>query len=266
MFSVYNFSDPVEMLHGFINDRKISVRQWSKKMGFHSPKILNDILTRKVRLKSKYVDFVLKGLDLDRSEHMYFRGMVQFSNSRDENERKLNLMLLKELLPSHSKDVVRSEDHEIFSHWVYMVVLTLAGIKSFDLKSENVTAILKEEVPKERVDEAIQYLLAKGFLRQDGGRVVASQFAVTTKTDVKHPTVKKYYSQVFQLAAKAIETSPEERSIQCFAVRLKEADVPVVKEMIRQLRHKISSMASDEADLVHQVNLCSFPLTKKMEL
>jgi uncharacterized protein (TIGR02147 family) len=271
MISVYNYMDPIDFITDYIrfeknNNTHFSIRKLSKSLELNSTAPLLDVLKRKKPLKGKVLQGLLQQLPIDKSELMYFQAINERSLAKSEEKVTMYDLLLNELRPHFSKDEVYicKRELDLFSHWIYMAILSLSRIPGFSLHSKNIQNKLKEKLDIGLINDSISKLVEGGLLLEDEqGQLKRVYSSHSTKTDFKSKDVDKYYEMVSDLAVKAISQPLEEREFQCFSMAIDQKNIKLAKEIIRKTRRQLANLASEGSpDSVYQVNLMMFSLTE----
>lgn len=269
--SIFNYTDFLSFIQSHYNHRKevdknFSLRTWAKEMELSSVSPLKEIINGRRKVKSKYADFLLKGLQLNEFEEIFFHTLIKLENCRDEAERKMFLTLLKDLTPTEILSRKESDNQDIFSHWVYMAVLSMSKLKDFKLTEENICKTLKGDVDEEFIKLVLYKLINEGLLiKDDQGNLIKKYDVTTMKNDIKYKSVENYFHQVFDLAKNEISSPIDQREFQCFSMPIKAENIEIAKKMIRDFRYKLSLLGEENADEVFQMNMQFFPLTQHLD-
>ncbi len=269
MLSIYNYKEPVSYIQDFIqlkkqSDNNFSIKKWSEELGFTSPAVLIEILKGKKNLRPSIVKNIIDKIGLDKSEYMYFMSMVGKSKSTTDLEEMLYDLFMNELTPStkESFSSKRFSDGVFFSHWIFTTILSLAELKNFKMNALNIQISLREELPIELIQSALDYMTVKGLIRINKDETATLVYdLISTENDKKHQHVENYYKQVADLSKKAIHIPLDQREFQSFSIVLNKDQLPLAKEIIRQCRNKLTQLHSSEGETVYQSNLNLFPLT-----
>ena len=271
MLSIYNFEDPIKYISSFITKKKesdsdFSLRKFTTSVGLKSPAPLIDVLSGKKKLKDKLANIIVEGLEIDASEKMYFEAILAKSQTYSEEKMKMYDLIMQELSPRKEKEFnsFKTSELDIFSHWIYMAILSLSELDDFDLTVKNIKMKLVEKVESEKIEKALFELFSHGLLvTNSDGKIQKKYLRNTTKSDISHKSAKTYYSLVCDLAKKAIDTPLKLREFSTFSMPLNKKDIPLAKEIIRKCRNNLSKLSEKEGkDEVYQVNLMMFPLSE----
>jgi uncharacterized protein (TIGR02147 family) len=271
MQSVYGFTDPVDFISAYLNHRKslnpdFSIRKYSNSLNLSSSAQLIDVLQKKKKLKDKLAKLITAEMNIDPSEKMYFEAMLGKSQTDSSEKKKLFDLIMRELSPVQDKGSFSkcyANDLDIFSHWVYMAILSLSEIPNFKMSVSNIKKRLKYDLDEFKIESALAKLLKEDFLYIDDNNFVKKRYSrTTTKSDCKNDSAHKYYEIVCELAKKAISVDVEYREYNTFSFPISENDIPLAKEIIRKCRNQLSKLSENkDVNQVYQASLMLFPLT-----
>jgi len=269
MLSVYSYKDPVLYIQDFIafqrtSDSSFSMRKWASEIGFNSPASLIEILKGNKSLRPAVVKSIIGKIGLDKSEYSYFLSMVARSKATTDLEEILYDLFINELSPTSNSTykTKRFTDGDFFSHWIFTTILALAGLKNFKMSTENIQASLRESVPLEIIQAAFDLIIEKGLMTlNENGTADLKYDRISTENDRKHESVKDYFIQVADLSKNAIDLSLDKREFQSFSLPLNKNQIPLAKEIIRKCRNNLTSLCSQDSDVVYQMNMALFPLS-----
>jgi uncharacterized protein (TIGR02147 family) len=270
MLSVYNYKDPIDYISSVLNhlkalDPDFSIKYFSYQIGLNSSAPLIDVLKRKKSLKDKMAARIADHIKIDHSERMYYNALVSKSQITNLEKEKMYDLLMNDLSPTSCDEFTsfRSDKLDIFSHWIYMAILSLSELPSFKLSVENIKEKLIEDIDATKIDKAMLELFSYGLLVTDEkGLIKKSHLRTATRSDIKHDGVHVYYALVCDLAKKAISTPLELREFNTFSFPINSKDIPLAKEIMRKCRNNLSKLSeSSECDKIYQANLLLFPLT-----
>ena len=270
MLSIYNYRDPVDYISSVLNEYKknessFSLKTFSTEIGLNSTAPLIDILKRKKPIKDKIAYEIAKRFNIDSSEMVYFNAIVSMAQNTDKNKNTMYELLNNDLAPNSEQEFssFRTSTLDIFSHWIFMAILSLSELRDFDLTVENIKRKLIEDVDESQIESAIKSLIYhKLLIFDDNGKIQKRYLRNSTKTNVSNKSAHIYYGLVCDLAKKAIKVPLDKREFCTFSFPIANKDLPIAKEIIRKCRNNLSKLSEGaECDEVYQANLMLFPLT-----
>jgi len=271
--NIYEYQNPRQFLLDQLSvfqkrDSKFSARSWAKKMGLPAPSLLIMILQGTRPLLLKHVDFLNRGLNLSTPEQLFFRALIQLTNAKTIEEKRLCEFWISELNPGSSLRIKEISEHEVISKWIHFTILSMTHLKAFDGKVDTIHKLLESKVSVHEVRSALMRLEELGLVTRDekSGRLLSTNTAVSTRDDVTIKASHEYFKSVFRMAEDAVSTqSVLEREFQALAIAVPHDRITLAKEMIRRFRSQfIQAMVPDNAtaDHVYQLNLQFFRLTE----
>jgi uncharacterized protein (TIGR02147 family) len=246
-------------------NRRFSIRGWSKAMGLKTHSLLVMMLQGKRKISEKQIPYLAKGLGLTPQDRRYFQALVQLENSETPEEKSVAENWIQDVTPSSTGGPVITDDFWVVSHWIHMAVLEITALKSFDGTFDSIEDRLSLQFSRLEILSAVERLLSVKLLKKNGDLLERTSIGVTTRPDVPSKAVRKYHQQVAQLAIDAIEIDPvTKREFQGLAISVKEDQIPVAKKMIIEFREKFGrEMASPAGDEVYQMNLQFFRISDR---
>lgn len=262
--TIYHYTNTLNYLADFYRELRessdISLKNWSEGMGFESPVLLVDFLKKKRPIKLKHADILSKGLGLNERETLYFKTLIQYEKSTEESKEYYN-NILSALRPI---DTFVDQDSGIFSHWLNVVIFTMAQIHNSPMTLQEIQQGLKLQVSTKTIKDSLNILLTHGLLilTEENKYTLGKNYSLQTPNDVLIKSTHTYYEQILSKAQEAIQFDVNEREFQCFAMGMKKEDLSKAKEIIRKARKDIGELSTDQANQVYQFNFNSFPMTE----
>jgi uncharacterized protein (TIGR02147 family) len=260
--------DPIELIKARFRQLKarrpeLTLRAWAVEFGMDSPEVLVLILQRKKALRLRHAPALERALDLDPSQSLYFRTLIQYATARDEEERRYFRSVLDLLAPPMDMDAVRVESDELFAHWIDAALTPLSQVEDLSMEAVRIAERLVAKVDTVQIGRSIEKLVRLRLLQADeSGRLRATRHRVSTRTETSHAGARAYYRQVSELASAAADFPLETREFQCFAIGVRQAELPRYKELLRQFRVQLAKLESSAPDVVYQANIQFFPLSR----
>ncbi len=163
----------------------------------------------------------------------------------------------------------RRVDGELFtylSHWYYPAIREMVARADFD---EDPTWVARQLVPRievEQAADALALLIWLGLVQRSiDGRLERGDPRLTTGAEVTSLAVANYHGQMIERAAAAVEDLPPEvRDISAVTFCVRWHQVDALKERLAEFRAALVEEfdAEDDPDVVYQLNLQLFPLTR----
>lgn len=272
MISIYNYSNSINYLSDYFNfkqntDANFSLTKWCKDAGFTSAATMISILKEKKELKINLAASIVDKIGLDPSEYVYFLALASKERSTNAELKKMYDLLLIDLKPSSQSNFnsARFSDGDLFSHWILTTILGATKLKNIELNPKNLKLILREEISEEIIEAGLDFLVENKLLTSKDGKLIKTFDQVSTVTDKKHPNVNNYFCQMADMVKNAVDVPLSQREFQSFNMPIPKENLPLAKEIIRKCRSNLTSLCTDNADEVYQMNMFLFPLTQSFQ-
>jgi uncharacterized protein (TIGR02147 family) len=280
--TIFDYKDPVLFLQAYFeklkkHDPSFTIRRWSKRMGYSSPVVLFAIMNRKRAIKIRDLSSIFAGLELNPNESLYLRVLIMLAQADTREEKEILEIALEQLSPQAARPVgapsnverkgtIHETEHdELFSHWTDAAVLSMLRLQEARQDIRVIRDNLLWESDPSQVERSYQKICRLGLLEKDSeGQSRPKYDDVVTKSDQKHVGARAYFSQVNEIAIRAIELPLAEREFQCFSLVIRKSDIAKFKQMIRDYRADISNQEAENGDTVYQFNFEMFPLSKPL--
>ena len=245
-------------------DQKFSARKWSREMNLKGHSLLVMLLQGKRSLRTRHVDFLKTSLQLNKKEELFLKTLIQYENATDMKDKAHLAELLEEFHPEKNFESTLIDQFKIVSDWYYMAILAMTELKNFSGSEKEIFERFGGKLSSNEIRLALLRLKALGLLKSSpDGQLKATYKRITTANDLLNEGARIYHAQVMELAISAQEKLPlENREFQSFSMAVSEDKIPLIKEMIRNFRTKLSKAVSGNGDHVYQVNIHFFQLTE----
>ena len=270
---LFDYNDYVEYLKDFFAYKKhvkpnYSYRQFSKDGNLTSPSYLKEVIDRKRKLTMRSVDKVMESLRLSPQEKKYFKILVNYNNS-DEQEKKQWLNLLKKNNRISNSFVIGSDnDYTYLSHWIYGFIFCYVGQSDTEISIDRLEKMLIFPIEKLEIRDAVELLVNKGLIKKTGpSSYKRIRDFISTQDENKKLAIKMFHKTALKLADLAIDKiSPANREFRSLTLRVPADFIPVLKEQIKDFYKSLPKTAmeydssSKNSNLI-QVNIQMFPMT-----
>ena len=134
------------------------------------------------------------------------------------------------------------------------------------MTAAEIAALLAPPITAKEAERALAALADLGLLeRDDQGRWLQSDAAVTTGPEVRSLVLANYHREMIRLAGESLERcAPEERDVTSLTVSVRGGAMAELKDRIAAFRRELLDLACQEEEpgQVVQINFQAFPLTK----
>jgi uncharacterized protein (TIGR02147 family) len=252
-------------------NKKFSYRFFSNLAGLKSPNVLKRVIEEDYNLSEDTIQKFAKALRLTREEKFYFENLVLLNQSQTLEDKQL---YAEKVLQSRSfqklHPLVEEQSH-YFSQWYFVAIREFINLPIFQKQnqkfvSDELAESLIPAVKKQEAESAINELLKLGLLTRDrDGHFVQTNTNVITPDGVMAAFKAHFLTEMMRKAKDSIDLVPrEKRDISSVTVSISSETINQIKEMVVKFREEVIEVASRDqaADVVYQLNLQLFPLTK----
>jgi uncharacterized protein (TIGR02147 family) len=159
------------------------------------------------------------------------------------------------------------DSYRALENWHCLALRELARRPNFDPNPAVISARLKNLLTQTDARRAIKLLIdTRMLIENENGQLVPSMDTARSTDEINSLAIRKYHKSCLDLGKKVIEQEPvEAREFGSINLLLKDEDQPKLKEMIKDFRERILSLAAKD-DLtsakVTQVNIQMFHLSE----
>jgi uncharacterized protein (TIGR02147 family) len=234
-----------------------STRAYARDLGM-SQALLSLVLNGRRPLSPKQAakTSVLLGLPREEAESLLRSTLSTLSVSRQRRS------------PSVLK-TVEVETFKVLSHWYHTAILDLATTKDF--RSDPAWIARRLGISPIEVRDALDRLLACGFLTREESRLRKTDRRIHFKTRNSRAAIRSFHQQMIAKASAALdEATPqafERREISGTTLAVRSDRIAEARKRIQKFQKKIAAFLTDgECDEVYQLNVQLFPLTRARKI
>ncbi len=270
MVSIYKYSEP----HTFLKDAwtakkdknpAFSMRSWAKKLGFGNNSPLSLMMAGKRPIPKKYVPAFAEDLGLDARESQYLDALVDFGNAHNPKEREYYWQRLQTISPERPVQVLELEHFKFLGDPIHTCILEMIDLKGFKNDAAWIRDHLKFPVTLERVEDALDRLVALGLVRETANdKLEKCQKHLSSRSDVVDEGGQQYHINVSELAAAMVKTQAlDEREFNAYAMNIRKDKLPAAKKLMREFIDKFIrevEATPGEGQQTYQLNVQFFGL------
>ena len=273
MKPVFEFLDYRKYMQAFYDERKrisaFSWREFSRIAGFSSSNYMKLVCDGKSRLSKVGVEQVAVAMELEGSAKEYFKEMVVFVDSHDEQKKKISFARMQELAKENKVRTLAADAYAYFSNWYNPVLRELApmnpGVKPLEL-----SRLCYPELNATDIRKSLDFMVQIGLLQKRGEyHYEQTEKVVTGTPGCIRPTMRPMHKQMAELAVNAVENIPvEERNFSGITMGISRKTFQRISQEVENFRQKIVAIACEDqnGEQVYRMNLQLFPLTKRKEI
>ena len=269
--TVFDFDDYRNFLRSVVDGRsrkKLSLRQWSKRLGYKSPRSLAMVIDGTRKPSAAMVETIAKDLRLSATGRRYFQLLVlqeaSTARGRDGDSIAQELLALKTQVPRWT--IMPPMIERYVSEWYMLVVKNLIAARTFKEDHRWIVDRLRGKVSVRDVRLAIETLVSLKIASRDSkGRLTPSpEKALTSTEDIPSQAIRSHHRQMIDRARDALtEQDVHQREFISLNLPVEVTRIPEIKTFIREFRDRfnVTFDAAGSAD-IGQLNLQFFLHTK----
>jgi len=268
---IFRYADGRQYLHDWWDWKKIvsprtSFRSFAMRAD-SSPSLLKDVLEGRRRLTPESSLKFGKGMGLGDRERSYLAALATFAGARSVEARNGAFSELTRLRHQSFVKYLDPRQYVAWTWWHHMAIRELVGLEQFQEDPEWIAAALEPSIKPKDAAKALKELLEIGLLRRDdAGRLVATDPAISSEYEVPSPVVRHFNQQMIQLALTAPDRiGAEQREISGLTLGLSQECYDRIKERIRMFKQEMLGLVLEDrrpSTMVAQFNLQLFPMVR----
>jgi uncharacterized protein (TIGR02147 family) len=263
----------LEALYQGLRRRRTSYSyvEFAEDLGFSKTNVIHLIIRGKRPLTVKSADRIASAIALKGHARRFFFLLVRYQNSRQAAEREILFQQILDLKGQSLHSKTSKAQLDFFSEWYHVVIYELTFSPRFRSDPKWIAAHI---FPTIRVDEArksLALLESLQLIRYEDSlnRHIPTRRQITTGDDIASVAVTRYHHKMIDLGKRSLtEVRDQQRDITSIAIAIPDDCVPQLKAAISRFRKEILALVdpkAEESNIVYQMNLQLFPVTRKLE-
>jgi uncharacterized protein (TIGR02147 family) len=269
---IYLYDDPIRYLAAELKrlkaeNRRFSLREWSRRLGYDNPSYFSDILKGRRRLKVSLAILIAGSLGLDEKATRYFELMTLIHQTKDPKERRHLAKLLASQRPQEMKNStsLSTEQFALIADWYNWALIEMPSLGDFRSDIKFLAKRLGGRVSEEAIAESLDLLVKYGLLDRDGDSIRRRRDSAPSflEPEVTKMAAREYQRQMAKKAVESLESQKsEEVDFQGSTLGFRKEDLPELKKIVREFHQRVLSFSqTDGADEIYQLNSQFFRLT-----
>jgi uncharacterized protein (TIGR02147 family) len=267
MLSIYAYFDIRNFLQDDFAERKsrnpkFSLRAMADRLKVNSATIIR-IMNGDRKISSNILPVFISYLGLRQKEAEYFRALVQFCQSKSEQNRQDAYRTLITIRNSMTR-TVPSDHYAFYEEWYITVIREFLRINTFNGDYKHLASSLVPSITIHEAKRAINLLINLGFIEKKDDAYIVKENSITTGEKWDGAVIKTYQQQMLEKAIDAINRFPkEDRDISTMTMCYSEEGLKKVRDLLKSTREELSRIEESDkgANRVYQINMQTFPLT-----
>lgn len=270
-FNIFQYTDYRSLLNDYYSFQKKAMKSFSFRFfaskSSVSQSMFKDIIAGRRRLSLTVMQKYASAMNLTPKETDYFGAVVQFVNSKTNDEKSLHFSRMLRLRGKCEVKILDESRYEFFRNWYHSAIRELVTLPEF---KEDYDWIAKKCIPSITAPQArksIETMLRMGILcRDQQGKLQPADPMISSEYEMKSLILRNFHTEMITLAKGAIERfEPSQREISSLTLGVSQKCYVRIKERIRSFKEELMNMVIEDTDVSETVCQCNFqlfPLTK----
>jgi uncharacterized protein (TIGR02147 family) len=269
--NVFDYLDYRSFLIDMFHYRKaqashFSYRYFSNKAGFASPNFLQLVVNGQRNLTNTSIAKMAKGFALKKKEREFFEYLVFMNQATVHDEKNNYYRKMISVVGYKNIATIEKDQYEYFSKWYYPVIRELLPFGEDAAKPEMIAAKLNPKITPKQAESALQLLERLNLIKQNpSGGWEQLHGDISTGPEIKSMAAASFHKEMLQLSMASIDRFPaSQRDISGLTLSIHRDNIKKMKRKLASFRRELLELASteDKPDMVVQINIQLFPLTK----
>ncbi len=271
-FDIYRYTDYRFLLRDYYTYQKKEVRSFSYryfavKSGV-SASMFKDIIAGRRRLSLPVMEKYAAAMSLSPKEIEYFGAVVQFINSKSNDEKNQHFSRMLRLRGNSAIKFIDEKQYEFFRSWYHSALREIVSLSDFREDYEWIAKRCNPRITAIQAKKSIELMLQLGILRRnEQENLEPTDAVISSEYEMKSFILRNFHTEMLGLAKDALERfDPNEREISSLTLGVSQKCYDKIKERIRTFKQELLSMViedTSESETVCQCNFQLFPLVDK---
>jgi uncharacterized protein (TIGR02147 family) len=268
IFGYLNYREYLRSWFGWkkVTNQRFSYRLFARLSGQRSPSLLLHVIEGKRNLTPTLVTSYKKALKLSDEEGVFFEALVTLDQGGTPQARNRAWEKISATQRFRHARRLEGVSFRCVSHWYYTAIHELSRRPDFCADPAWIASMLRPAITAEQAETALSELLELGLLVEGADGIVPADASVTTPHEVAGLAAHNYHDGMIRLAQESLTRfRPLERHLTGLTVAIPAALVPRLKQELAGVAERMLDLCdsnNDTADLVYQINLQAFPLSR----
>ncbi len=191
--------------------------------------------------------------------------LCSFANSKNDEEKHKAFTRIAKRRAFQRINPQEAIVYEYLSQWYHIAIREMAALSDFNPDPEWIQLRLWKKIGRSKIAASLEFLFAHGFLeKRPDGSVSPPDRQLDCQGQVYRLALKRFYGQMYDLAAKSIDSVPaDRRNLQSFTLAIGRDRFEQIKLIIEQTYKQVEQIAKESppGDDVYHVSLALFPFT-----
>lgn len=209
---------------------------------------------------------MLPELGLGIEEEAYLELLVLLKNAENQEAKMRYLKLMEQNANYKKHNQHETEVYRYLTHWYYVAIREMTGIKNFNDDPGWIANKLKNKVSKQEITKALKFLLENKFIsKNQKGDYIPPEKTIKCYDGIFKLVLAQFHKEMFDLGIKSIHNTLRDfRNIKGHTFSIRFDQIPLAKKIIDDAEERLIELSNscEEGEVVMQGQLAVFPLTK----
>lgn len=269
---VFDYTDYRSFLRSYYDWQKtqnseFSHSYFSKKAGLKSRSFLRLVLTGKRNLSTLGIDKFISGLELEGSEAVAFRLLVECNQATHLELMKSTWEQFQALLPKSKMYQRVHDEYRFLSRFAYPIIMVILRQNQHTHNVEGLSHMTGLSCAETK--EGLSTLERLGLIKRVGPFITTSETIFHTSNDIPNLAIQSFHKNMLEKAQKALELDVSEREFQSVIIPLNNEELLFLKKRLRSLAEDFDTTfgkrreSSESLDRVYALNMNLIPVTSE---
>jgi len=270
-FNIFNYTDYRFLLRDYYSlekkrNRKFSFRGFALHAGV-AASVYKDIIAGRRRLSMDIAKKYARAMGLNDKENRYFETIVQFVNSKTNEEKNACFTAMMRLRGNFMMKFMEAKQYEFYRTWYHSAIRELITLPDFREDYEWIAKRCAPRITAAQARKSIELMIKLGIMRRsEKERLELTDAVISTEYEMESFLLRNFHTEMLGLAKEALERfEPKEREISSLTLGVSNRCYERIKERMRTFKQELITMAVEDATPSQTVCQCNFQLFPLVE-
>lgn len=214
-------------------------------------------------MSSEFISRMIDLLDFDTEKANYFRALVNYNQTTNQNERDYYFDQLIERSETE-KRLISSDEYAFYKEWHHGVIRALLDIHNISDNYESIARIIRPALTVRQVKKSIHLLESLKLIEKNPqGYYKPTQKSVKTEDFVRDELIERYQIECLEMAKTVLMNKDDQpREISTNILSISEEGLKKIQDKLLKFREEVRAIVhGDEkpADRIYQLDIQLFP-------
>lgn len=270
MNEIFDYLNYRKYLSDYYDHRKkesshFSLRSFGRMVNIDAS-YLSKILKEQRHIAPRSIDVVADYLKFNGARKRYFKNLIEFNKSINEESRREIFEKLLSMRSSHTKNLDESQ-FAYYQKWYYTALRNLLEFYPFYEGDDyaKLGAQLSPPISASSAKNSINLLKTLNLIKKDDtGRYVLTDYSISSGESWSSLAVTDFQQETIKLSYESLKRhKKEDRNISTVTMNITENEFSLISDLIKNLRSNVINVANcvENPDRVMQLNIQMIPLS-----